>query len=217
MKFNQMIILVVMGLTGTGISTAGDTNWLWTFPIGEGHERYRQVLNRIARQPLLSDPHSQVANAVESYRCISMSNWGGWVVALNFTKKFNEHPGGPDLLECVFETHQWSSGTNDLTTYREVIKGEAAENLRVKLQEQSIFSDSQVVGRQIPDRSKPLVITADGPDVIIERRTKTSYLCVVREGLYDSYKEKSVSEFISFCYDTSTRLKNNALKLNSTR
>jgi len=46
-------------LDNTRISTAVGGNWLWAFPIGEGHEEYQQILNRIAKQPLLNQALSK--------------------------------------------------------------------------------------------------------------------------------------------------------------
>jgi hypothetical protein len=188
---------------------AADGDWLLAFPVDDGHRAYGRVIGQLAAQSLV-DPNSRGTNVVESYRCISLSTWGFSSETFSFSKTSNSETTNQSSWECTWEVKEWSGRSGHTNTpvviLHGVLNGATALELLTKLQQQEVFSHSGIVRAEFPDRSKPFVVTADASDLIIERWSKMSYLCIMRPGLYETHHEESVRKFARFCYETSTKL-----------
>ena len=188
---------------------AADGDWLLKFPIWEEHRPYHQILGQLAGQPLLYRD-SKATNVVESYRCISLSSWGFKSVTFDFLKPSSCQATNESGMRCDCEIKEWLSLTNDVITNRFALNGKIAEELLKQIEVQDIFSQPEISRFEIPDLSsrKPVTVSIDASDIILERWTKLSYMCIMRPGMFATYHEEFIKKYANFCFDSATKLKN---------
>jgi hypothetical protein len=82
---------------------------------------------------------------------------------------------------------------------------EASGKLLQKLSGHAIYSKPESLKYKTPD--PPRTFTTDAGDIIIERWTGTSYSRIMRPGVFDSYHEEVVKDFVKLCYESRDEIK----------